>query len=293
MSAAVTHPLWPWVLAAAAAAAVAALTGPHRSPRRFPDDVAADAGRRRAGPADLLRRRGPGHGQDHEPVSRSRDGRPRVPRSQRLRSRVLRSRGARSRVGRWPSGRSPSGRSRDDVAGTDLPDLATCCDLLAVSAASGSPVGAAIDSVGSVGRGPAARSLGRAAEAVRRGATVADAIDALRVDLGPDGQSLATTLAAAAGSGTAPTAALLRLADAERRRARRRVEARVRRVPVLLLVPLVGLILPAFVLLTLVPVGLSMARSAELTAPAAPSRVQAIAAFPRPTPSADSLGGPP
>jgi hypothetical protein len=41
---------------------------------------------------------------------------------------------------------------------------------------------------------------------------------------------------------------------------RRRTEERVRRLPVLLLGPLIGLILPAFVLLTIVPVGITTAR---------------------------------
>lgn len=157
-----------------------------------------------------------------------------------------------------------------DTDRTDLADLATCCDLLAVAAASGSPVGQAIASVGSVGNGPVARSLGRASESVRRGATLADAIDQLGADLGPGGQPLRTTLATAVSSGAAPAASLLRLADAERRRSRRLVESRVRRLPVLLLLPLVGLILPAFVLLTLVPVGLSVASSADIAAAVAP-----------------------
>lgn len=147
-----------------------------------------------------------------------------------------------------------------------MADLATCCDLLAIAAASGSPVGQAITLVGSVGNGPVARSLGRASESIRRGATVAGAIDGIRSDLGPNGQSLSTTLATAVSSGAPPATSLLRLADAERRRARRSIEARVRRLPVLLLLPLVGLILPAFVLLTLVPVGLSVARQADVLA---------------------------
>ena len=171
-----------------------------------------------------------------------------------------------------------------------LDDLAVCCDLLAVAAASGSTVSGSIVAVGSVGRGPVARSLGRSAARIRNGEALATAIESLRSDLGPAGQPLVTTLAAAASSGLAPGPALARLADAERRRARRRVEARVRRLPVLLLLPLVGLILPAFVLLTLVPVGLSAADGAGLTAgspsmataPPIPAPVSVPASAPEP-----------
>jgi pilus assembly protein TadC len=152
-----------------------------------------------------------------------------------------------------------------------LDDLAACCDLLAVAAASGATVTTAIQAVGDTGRGPVAAALGRAGEDVRRGTDLADAIGGLGRTLGPGGQALTTTLLTAASSGAPPAPSLLRLADSERRRARRRVEGRVRRLPVLLLLPLVGCILPAFVLLTLVPVGLSAARGAGLTAPADPS----------------------
>lgn len=151
-----------------------------------------------------------------------------------------------------------------------LDDLAVCCDLLAVAAASGRTVAGSIVAVGAVGRGPVARSLGRSAARIAHGEALAIAIDSMRHDLGPAAQPLITTLAAAASSGLAPGPALARLADAERRRARRRVETRVRRLPVLLLLPLVGLILPAFVLLTLVPVGLSAAGGAGLASGSSP-----------------------
>ena len=53
------------------------------------------------------------------------------------------------------------------------------------------------------------------------------------------------------GAPVAPT--LARLADEERTAVRRRAEAHARRIPVRLLFPLVFLVLPAFVLLTVVP----------------------------------------
>jgi hypothetical protein len=222
-----------WVLAAAAAWAVAALLVPGPLPRRFPEDDVAP---------------GPG-----APVRRGGSGLVGTIGGARRRTVVLRRR----------SGRSPGALDDEPV----LDDLATCCDLLAVAAASGAPVAAAIAAVGGVGRGPVGRALGDVAAAIDRGARVADAIAGLPDVLGPAARPLTTTLLTAAGSGAPPDAGLWRLADAERRRARRRVEARVRRLPVLLLLPLVGCILPAFVLLTLVPVGLSAARGAGVAAP--------------------------
>lgn len=180
--------------------------------------------------------------------------------------------------------RNPMESQRRRASQERLDDLAVCCDLLAVAAASGSTVSGAIVAVGSVGRGPVARALGRCAARIRNGDTLATAIAALRTDLGPAGQPLITTLAAAASSGLAPGPALARLADSERRRARRQVEVRVRRLPVLLLLPLVGLILPAFVLLTLVPVGLSAAGGAGLAAGLSPISDAASTSTDRPRP---------
>ena len=60
----------------------------------------------------------------------------------------------------------------------------------------------------------------------------------------------AARLRPARGAGRAP---LARLADEDRAALRRAAEAHARRVPVRLLFPLVFLVLPAFVLLTVVP----------------------------------------
>jgi len=54
-------------------------------------------------------------------------------------------------------------------------------------------------------------------------------------------------------SGAALTTDLSRFADDLRRRQRRAAEERARRLPVLMLVPLVCCVLPAFCLLTVVP----------------------------------------
>lgn len=174
--------------------------------------------------------------------------------------------------------RSPATALRDDrrhpqrslrVVEGDRPswDLATSCDLLAVAATSGCTVAESVAAVGSVGRGPVAVALRRAAGDIAAGERLADALTAVVQSLGTPLRPLVTTLLSASSSGAAIGPAMLRLADAERRRQRRRVEERVRRLPVLLLLPLVGCILPAFVVLTLIPAGISATRGVELPAP--------------------------
>jgi len=79
--------------------------------------------------------------------------------------------------------------------------------------------------------------------------------DALR-ELGrrtPNARGLADTLRTSARLGSPAAPALTRLASELRADLRRRAEARARTVPVRLCFPLVGCILPAFALLTVVP----------------------------------------
>jgi tight adherence protein B len=71
------------------------------------------------------------------------------------------------------------------------------------------------------------------------------------------GMALLALLAASERSGTPVGAALVRLAAVTRAQARRRAMARARTVPVRLLFPLVFLVLPAFLLLTVAPVVLA------------------------------------
>ena len=72
--------------------------------------------------------------------------------------------------------------------------------------------------------------------------------------------ALLAVLAGSERSGTAAGPALSRLSAAIRARARRRAMARARRVPVRLLFPLVFLVLPAFLVLTVAPVVLASLR---------------------------------
>ena len=142
----------------------------------------------------------------------------------------------------------------------------SCIDLLFVALTAGRSLPQAVNAVGAVGNGPVAAALGRVSAALGRGVRLSDALEGLVADLGPALRPLSTTLGSAAAAGTPLGPALQRLADAERRRSRRRTEERVRRLPVLLLVPLVTLVLPAFGLLTVVPVGITTVRHAVAAA---------------------------
>jgi len=88
---------------------------------------------------------------------------------------------------------------------------------------------------------------------VERGEPLADAIAALPSVLGAGFASLADALGLAVRYGTPIDSLLERVAVEARLDARRAAEVRARRVPLLLLFPLVMCSLPAFVLLTILP----------------------------------------
>jgi len=71
--------------------------------------------------------------------------------------------------------------------------------------------------------------------------------------LGPEVRPLTATLIAANTDGAALLPALERVGDEARRRRRVEAEDRARRVPVAMLFPLIVCVLPAFALLTVVP----------------------------------------
>jgi Flp pilus assembly protein TadB len=103
---------------------------------------------------------------------------------------------------------------------------------------------------------PVARRLAFVLAAAQDGQCLADVLDAEAVESPPFAPLLAL-LAICERSGTAVGPALTRLATSLRAKARRRALARARTVPVRLLFPLVFLVLPAFVVLTVAPVVLA------------------------------------
>jgi tight adherence protein C len=89
--------------------------------------------------------------------------------------------------------------------------------------------------------------------ALRDGERFADALDRLSAHLGPIGQALVDSLAAADRYGLPLAPVLERLAFEARQQRRRDADAAARELPVRLAMPLVLCTLPSFVLLAIVP----------------------------------------
>lgn len=151
----------------------------------------------------------------------------------------------------WPrlAARAAVRRRRRAVADA-VPEVA---DLLALSAAGGLTVPPAVAVAAGWSPVAVAPSLRRAAEEVALGRPVADALGEVADDLGPPARPVVDALVASVRYGAPLVDALDRVAREARLDRRRRAEERARRVPVLMLFPLVLCILPAFALLTVVP----------------------------------------
>jgi hypothetical protein len=194
------------------------------------------------------------------PTSTPRPGRPAAPAHTDTRRRSAPRPGdvlPPSRRGRRSGPHGPRAAARH-VAEVER-DLVVAIDLLHVAVSAGHSTHAAVAVVGERATGPVTDGLARAASQFARGRRLVDALSELAPSLGPAVLPLVSTLNLALTSGAPLGPALQRLADAERRRQRRRAEARARRLPVLLLAPVVGLVLPAFLVLTIVPVAVSAA----------------------------------
>lgn len=146
-------------------------------------------------------------------------------------------------------------RARRAAAGPELAverQLPEVIDLFGMAARAGLTVHMAVDVVARRAGG----ALGPHFAAVRRAAStrrLADVLDELPAHAGEAIRPLATALAASERYGAPLSDVLDRLAGAARQARRRRAEERARRLPVLLLFPLVLCVLPAFALLTVAP----------------------------------------
>lgn len=132
----------------------------------------------------------------------------------------------------------------------ELPEVV---DLLSLAVSAGLTVPLALRVVAERGTGHVARDLGRALDGAERGGSLADALDALVLDLGDDIRPLVRVLAGSLRDGSPLAPALQRLGDEVRLDRRRAAEERARQLSVRLLFPLVVCVLPAFGLLTVVP----------------------------------------
>lgn len=144
--------------------------------------------------------------------------------------------------------RSPAGAPPDAVALT--------ADLLAMAVAAGLTPYLALELAARSGGGVVADCLSEVLAAVDGGLRLGDALE-VQAARSPGLAPLLVLLAGSERSGAPVAAALARLAAQTRAQARRRAMARARTVPVRLLFPLVFLVLPAFLLLTVAPVVLA------------------------------------
>jgi tight adherence protein C len=140
--------------------------------------------------------------------------------------------------------------ARPDLV-ADLPDVV---DLLALSIGAGASTRHAVEAVARHGSGPLAVAFAAALRAVdQRGARLADELAAVPVEVGEVAGPVVRPIVASLRYGT-PVGPTLALVGRDLRQLRRqRAEERLRRVPVQLLFPLVCCTLPAFVVLTIVP----------------------------------------
>ncbi|MGH9156122.1 MAG: type II secretion system F family protein, partial [Acidimicrobiales bacterium] len=131
--------------------------------------------------------------------------------------------------------------------------LPEAVDLLALAVGSGCNVILAVEAAGRRGTGTVSAELDRVATEVRGGRRLAEALDAMADRVGETVRPLASALSGCERYGAALVPTLERLGDEVRRHRQRRAEEAARKVPVLLVFPLVLCILPAFALLTVAP----------------------------------------
>lgn len=150
-----------------------------------------------------------------------------------------------------PVARQVGARRRREAVAAAVPDLV---DLFLVAASAGRPVASSLVVVAPRSPPAVAAAMRQAAARLRRGQPLDECLHDLGRQLGPIGTPLTDALQQAARTG-APLVPLLEgVAGAARDRRRRRSQEVARRLPVTMLLPLVACILPAAILLAVVPV---------------------------------------
>ena len=141
-------------------------------------------------------------------------------------------------------------RAHEAAVADQLPDVV---DLLHLTTAAGLPIATAVCAIRRRPGGPLGAALERAAAHIERGGTTSSALGLVVDDAGASIRPLVDALAAHDRYGTPLAPSLERVAIESRLRRRRQAEEAARRLPVTLLFPLVLTTLPAFALLTVVP----------------------------------------
>lgn len=140
-------------------------------------------------------------------------------------------------------------RDRDRTVRDELPDVV---ELFRLAVGAGLTVPLAVDAVARRVDGCFGAALGEVRVRVEHGERLSDALAAL-ADVGEAARPLAAALIASEREGAPLAHSLERVAADARLVRRRRAEEDARRLPVQLLFPLVACVLPAFGLLTVVP----------------------------------------
>ena len=126
-------------------------------------------------------------------------------------------------------------------------------DLLGLVVGAGRPTVTALADISPRVSEPFRSELQALVRRTAAGEPFVDSVRRLRESLGPSVSSVVYAVTAAEIDGTPLRPALQRAADEAHRRRRVRAQEAARRVPVLMLFPLVFCVLPAFCLLTIVP----------------------------------------
>ena len=126
-------------------------------------------------------------------------------------------------------------------------------DLLGLVVGAGRPTAAALSEISPRVAEPFRSELSAVVRRAAAGEPFVDSVRRLRDSLGPSVSSVVHAVTAAEIDGTPLRPALQRAADEAHRLRRVRAQEAARRVPVLMLFPLVFCVLPAFCLLTVVP----------------------------------------
>ncbi len=155
-------------------------------------------------------------------------------------------------------------RAARDVATGAVVELPEVIDLFVLAVGSGLNVATAVATVAARSPPVHRRALTAAVDRVEHGERLGDALEAVVEELGEPVRPLIAALVASERYGVALLPSLERLVAEARADRRRRAETAARRVPVLLLFPLVLCVLPAFCLLTLAPLLAATIRSIGL-----------------------------
>ena len=167
-----------------------------------------------------------------------------------------------SLVGAYPLLRRRRARLRRDRA--VLAELPWVVGLIRMGVVAGLPVGNALEEAAARGQGPVSMALREALDRSDRGAPLAQEVDGLRSLLGEPGRPLISALIGSLRLGAPIGSALEAAAVDLRATARRRAETRARKVPVLMLFPLALCVMPAFILLSVVPMVLDALGNLEV-----------------------------